>query len=171
MESGELLKDMQYIPLRKCRIHGVSAFIEKEIDPFLSIPLAKKLTVPCIEDYAQKLISLADGYALACEENIYGIAAAYIRNRMEKDRVYLSLFGVAQCVRRHGIGSELLRKLISELPKPCTLYTHVDDKNTAAWEVYKKAGFHSGIVLNGRRNIFLYQADADVQGEHDGKII
>lgn len=169
MESGERLKDMRYIPLKRCRIHGVSVFIEKEIDPFLSIPLAKKLTVPCIEDYAQKLVLLADGYALARGEDIYGIVAAYIRNRMEKDRVYLSLFGVAQCVRRHGVGSELLRKLILKLPKPCTLYTHVDEKNTAAWEVYKKAGFQSGMVSDGRRNIFLYQAD--VQGEHDGKII
>lgn len=146
---------LKYRPLCSCNVHKIADFIKIEIDPYLSIPLNQKLSAASIDDYADKLIKRADGYVVTYNEKILGIVAAYIENRAEEDKVYLTLLGVAESVRRCGIGSCLMKKLILKLPEGCMLYTHVDEKNENAWKAYQKFGFRQESIQKGRRSIFF----------------
>lgn len=147
---------IQYLPLNDTSDSvKLSEFIKTEIEPYLDISLAQKLTVPNIDEYAIKLAQLADGYIAYQNREICGVIAAYIRNRFEKDKVYLTLLGVKSKIRKCGIGRTLLNKVISDLPNECTIYTNVDKMNENAWIYYQKMGFKSVSIKDGRRTISL----------------
>jgi ribosomal protein S18 acetylase RimI-like enzyme len=148
---------IEYRAINSLSYVDLSDFIGNEINPFLSIPLDKKMDLS-IDDYSKKLINLADGYAAIADDRLVGVVAAYIRNRYENNRIFLSIYGVAQNYRNRGVGAELLNKLLNEIPKNVTLYTTVDEKNQAARRAYGKAGFIEKEIINERIHIEANQS-------------
>ncbi len=130
----------------------IGHFIKNEIDPYLSISLKNKMQIS-IDEYARKIVKNANGYVAIKNEKIIGIVAAYIDNRVESKRAFLTIFGVDHRERNNGIGSNLLKKIIEDVPNGCCLFTTVDEANEDAWRVYQKAGFHECYVQNGRKHI------------------
>ncbi len=139
-------------------VQSIAKFITYEIDPFLSIPLSQKLPI-CIEEYADKIVGKANCYVALKNEKIVGLVAAYIDNRIDDNRVFLTIFGVDHRERNQGIGTALLKKIADDTPSECILYTTVDEKNETAWRVYNRAGFCDCGVVNGRRHIEMKHHD------------
>jgi len=129
-------------------------FIREEIDPYLSIPLDKKMTCS-MDDYVCKVKERADGWGIRINGELVGVIVAYIRNRVEDNSIFLSMFGVKATMRKKGYGALLLNKLTETIPEGCCIYTTVDEHNDVAWRSYSKAGFVSKYVINGRRTIEL----------------
>ena len=146
--------DMMYeeIEIKDINAEVFEKFIMEEIEPYLSISLSKKLTVPSLHDFCLKTIDLADGYVFVSKGIIIGVATAYIRNRYTNN-VYLNMLGVARFYRKKGIGTRLLLKIINDLPEGCNLVTNVDAENKEAFKFYRKMGFISKKIDKGRMTI------------------
>lgn len=127
-------------------------FIKNEIEPYLSIPLEKKLTVANLSQYIDKIYEKADGFVYVIDGKVRGLIVGYINNRYTDD-VYITMYGVAKGFRGNGIGKKMMDEFLSKVPKGCSVYTNVDRKNEVALSVYVKCGFAIVDEKDGRLTI------------------
>jgi ribosomal-protein-alanine N-acetyltransferase len=101
--------------------------------------------------------------AIVAEEN--GVIAGFIVARVAEKDCELENIAVAENVQRRGMGSKLMRALISEARKrnAAHIFLEVRESNRAARALYEKCGF--GVTggrksyyaaENGRENAVLY---------------
>lgn len=151
--SDNMRCDVTYDSLKSVKDYIVLAeFIKNDIEPYLSIPLKDKMSdTVTIDTYSKKVIEKADGYVARNTDGIIvGCAIAYIRNRYENDRVYLTMLGVAHQFRGNGIAAKLLAMLCEDLPNGCKLHTNCDSNNLQALKFYQNSGFKVTGCNNGR---------------------
>lgn len=118
----------------------------KKIDNLFKIPLHKKVN---IEEYVNKIISLAEVYIMYKENEIIAGVVFYTNNLSEK-KAYISLVGVLEDYQNKGIGKKILKEVLKKIKRNKLKQVGIHTDNKYALKIYKSLNFYIISEENGR---------------------
>ena len=118
----------------------------KKIDNLFKIPLHKKVN---IEEYVNKIISLAEVYIMYKENEIIAGVVFYTNNLSEK-KAYISLVGVLEDYQNKGIGKNILKEVLKKIKRNKLKQEGIHTDNKYALKIYKSLNFYIISEENGR---------------------
>lgn len=118
----------------------------KKIDNLFKIPLHKKVN---IEEYVNKIISLAEVYIMYKENEIIAGVVFYTNNLSEK-KAYISLVGVLEDYQNKGIGKKILKEVLKKIKRNRLKQVGIHTDNKYALKIYKSLNFYIISEENGR---------------------
>lgn len=118
----------------------------KKIDNLFKIPLHKKVN---IEEYVNKIISLAEVYIMYKENEIIAGVVFYTNNLSEK-KAYISLVGVLEDYQNKGIGKKIFKEVLKKIKRNKLKQVGIHTDNKYALKIYKSLNFYIISEENGR---------------------
>lgn len=118
----------------------------KKIDNLFKIPLHKKVN---IEEYVNKIISLAEVYIMYKENEIIAGVVFYTNNLSEK-KAYISLVGVLEDYQNKGIGKKIFKEVLKRIKRNKLKQVGIHTDNKYALKIYKSLKFYIISEENGR---------------------
>lgn len=118
----------------------------KKIDNLFKIPLHKKVN---IEEYVNKIISLAEVYIMYKENEIIAGVVFYTNNLSEK-KAYISLVGVLEDYQNKGIGKKIFKEVLKRIKRNKLKQVGIHTDNKYALKIYKSLNFYIISEENGR---------------------
>lgn len=120
--------------------------VDKEFKPALSEKTS-------IEEYVDKISSLAELIVAEDDNGIYGLTVLYCNDMLEK-RAYVALVGVLPEYRGKGVARQMMIETIRRAVEKGMCRIGIHTNNPVALNLYKKLGFE--VISGGDRKYLEY---------------